>query len=570
MNMSEDEHNKEDVTNSPVPTVDRFTRLPATSRPRLRRVVFVGIVQGLSDEHSAEDSWAFDEEATLILPITGTERVTDPALKTHTAIIAEAESHLTPVFKLIKTSGIYALASVAPPLVSLILAPFLAHHLSPSDYGILTILNILISLGAGITQLGLASAFFRAYGYDYVLDDDRRDVLATVTALLCLISIPTTIGMAILSPFLADLIFGRPSLSGPIALTGGIILLQNLTVPGFALLRVESRALFYSLLAFSNVLITLIATVVLMGVLHWGIAGSLVATGCGYFSAMIFMIPMTLLRTGMKIRADIARNLLTFGLPLVLNFVSYWVLQASDRYLLSLFGSFAQTASYAVAYSLGSIMSVVVLGPFTLAWPTAMFAIAKREDAAQVFRLMFRWFSLFLLFATFGLSLVGRLLLTWLFPLTYQSAAPVIPIIAESIAFFGVYYFFMVGANVTRKTWLAAVFTTAAALVNVAINLVLIPLYGAMGAAISTLLAFVALALLAYVVNQRIYPVQFDIGIFIIALSIGMALYLGSSFLAQTRETFLACSIYLCAFGLYGGCLAVLGKFPARSHRYNN
>src|SRR5947207_1621120 len=110
MNMPEDEHNKEDVTNSSVPKVDRFIRLPATPRPSLRRVVFIGIDQVLSDEQAAKDSWAFDEESTLILPITGTERVTDPALKTHKAIIAEAESHLAPVFKLIKTSGIYALA----------------------------------------------------------------------------------------------------------------------------------------------------------------------------------------------------------------------------------------------------------------------------------------------------------------------------------------------------------------------------------------------------------------------------------------------------------------------------
>lgn len=559
MNAFENEKNKgQDVLPRSVPGADQIAQWSISARPGLRRAEYIDIHRVLWDEHTMWDSQVIDEVPTFILP--AIKAIPSPTLESQRAG-SGVENHLAPVYKLIKTSGIYALASMAPPLVSLLLAPLLTHRLSATNYGILTILNTFISLGVGITQLGLSSAFFRTYGYDYILERDRRDVLATVTALLCLISIPAALGVAILSPYLANLIFGQPSLGSLVTLAGLVILMQNLTVPGFALLRAESRAIFYSLLMVSNVLITLIATFVLVGVLHLGVTGSLIATGAGYAGAMLYMIPMTLLRAGIKIRADIARALLAFGIPLALNFISYWVLQVSDRYLLSLFGSLAQVASYAVAYSLGSVMSVVVLGPFTLAWPTAMFSIAKREDSAQVFRLLFRWFSLFLLFSAFGLSFVGTALLDWLFPVTYQSAAPIIPVIAESIAFFGVYYIFMVGANVLRKTWLAAVFTTTAALVNLVINLALIPLLGAMGAAISTLLAFIVLALLAYIVNQRIYYIPFEIHVFIIALLIGIVLYLGSEFLAQQFQvTYIAWGISAMALVLYGVCLVLLGK----------
>ena len=77
-----------------------------------------------------------------------------------------------------KSAGLYALASVALPLVALLLTPFLTRNLSASDYGILTILNTLVGLVAGISQLGLASSFFRAYGYDYTDARDKRDVLS--------------------------------------------------------------------------------------------------------------------------------------------------------------------------------------------------------------------------------------------------------------------------------------------------------------------------------------------------------------------------------------------------------
>jgi len=297
-----------------------------------------------------------------------------------------------------------------------------------------------------------------------------------------------------------------------------------------------------------------------------GIAGALIATGSGYVSVIICTVPFMVVRAGLRIRMDIAKSMLAFGLPLILNLVSYWVLQLSDRYLLSLFGSLAQAARYAAAYTLGSAMLVVVMGPFTLAWPTTMFAIAKREDAVQVFKLVFRWFSMSLLFAAFGLSFASTALLDLLFPMSYHSAAFVIPIVTASIAFYGVYYVFMTGANVVRKTWLAAVFMTIAAFVNVILNLFLIPHYQAMGAAVSTLVAYFVLALVAYIVNQRIYPLSFETGRFMFALLVGIAFYIGSSFLASSQGILGACGIHAGALALYGLCLIVLARPPAWSH----
>lgn len=508
-----------------------------------------------------EDIRVITDIPTSVLPVVHVERIAEPREKPRKADASGAEEQVALLRKLATNSGIYALSSIAVPLVSLVLAPFLTHHLSLYDYGALAITNTAIGLAVGITQLGLSSAFFRAYGYDYSAEQDRRDVVATVTALLCLISIPVAIVIAIIAPWLANLLFGHSSLGNYISLAGGVILLQNLTIPGMAWLRADSRPLLYSLLSISNLVVTLLATIYLIGVLNWGVPGAIIAIGLGYAFIVICTIPIVVLRAGIKIRIDIARNLLAFGLPLVLNFVSYWVLQLLDRYLLSLFSSLAQTAKYTVAYTLGSVMSVVIIGPFTLAWPTAMFSIARRKDAVKVFKLVFRWLSMLLLFAAFGSTLVATFILDWLFPTTYQSAAFVIPIVAESLVFYGLYFVFMAGANIQRKTWLAAVFTTIAALVNVAMNLFLIPLYGAMGAAAATLIAYIVLALAAYIGNQRLYPIPFEVGRFTVALLIGIGFYVGSVFLAQNHGTYVTWGVSTGALILYSGCLALLGSF---------
>lgn len=519
------------------------------------------------DELEMQYNTAIDEMATWILPIVGIAPT--PGIGSAINILPTPDFSVKDHFILLRSfiinSGAYAIASVAIPLINLVLAPFLTHKLSQTDYGVLTILITFISLAAGITQMGLSSAFFRAYSYDYTSEHDRLDVLATITSLLCLISMLTGVAGVILAPLISGLLFGNSSLRTIVALSVGVVFLQNLTIPGFAWLRAESRALYYAILSICSVLITLIASLVLVGVLHMGIAGSLIATGSGYAGVVICTIPVIIVRAGIRIRKEIAKSVLAYGSPLILSLVSFWVLQLSDRYLLSFFGTLAETAKYAAAYTLGSAISVVVISPFNLAWPATMFAIAKREDAAQVFKLVFRWFSLFLLFAAFSLSFIGTVLLNLLFPEPYHSAAFVIPIIATSVVFFGIYSVFLVGANVTRKTWLTAVFTTIAAVVNIAFNIFLIPRYQAMGAAGSTLLAYIVLALVAYIVNQRIYSIAFEIKRFLFALLVGIGFYVGSSILASSQGLIGASSIYVSALALYGLGLVILARLPAWS-----
>ncbi len=459
-----------------------------------------------------------------------------------------------------KSSGVYAMSSLISPLVALVLAPYLTHYLSHNDYGVLVILNTTIVLVTGITQLGLATAFFRAYGHDYESQRDRLDVLSTIVILLLLVSLFISIATLISASWLAKLLFNTISFGDPIKIAALVVLLQNLTVPGLVWLRAENRTVFFTILSIVQLLVSLSATIVLVGVFHLGVSGSLLATGGGYLVIAACTIPVILLSTGVRLRFDIARNLLSFGLPVAASTISYWVLQLSDRYLLGYFGSLAQTASYGVAYILGGALAPVIIAPFLLAWSPVMYSIAKKENATYIFQLVFRWFSSILLFAAFTLSLIATVILDILFPPVYHSASPVIPIVAASTMLYGVYIIFTTGIYIRRKTWCTFIFTSLAALVNVGLNIVLIPLHGSVGAAVSTFVAYAVLALVAYRVNQWIYPIPFETGLFIIALLVGIFFYVGSVWLTQAQNVYGTCAIDLGALCLYGGCLMLLGK----------
>ena len=490
-----------------------------------------------------------DGAETLIFPIVYDVRKTQ----------ARGEStgtYATQLRQLLKSSGIYALASLASPLVSLVLMPFLTHHLSRNDYGAFAVLNTVIALLAGLTQFGLSNAFFRAYSCDYENRRDRRAIVSTVLIVLSVIAIPIAVLAMLTAPLLSSILLNTAKYADAIRLAALIVLLQNLTVPGLAWLRAENRALLYSMLSIANLLVNLVGVIVCVGFLQMGLNGAFVAVAGGYAIIVLCTLPVILLRSGLHLRRDIAANLLSFGLPLVSNFVSVWILQLSDRYLLSHFVSLAQTASYSVAYSLGGLLGVVILSPFSLAWPSAMFTIAKRVDAPGVYRTIFRWYGMLLLLSAFALSLTSTVVFDVFFPPAYSSVAPVIPIITLSILFYAIYNFFNTAISIRRKTWFAVIFSTIAAIINVAFNLLLIPQFGVMGAAWSTLLAYIILTLVAYVVNQRIYRIPFEIDIFVVGLIAGIGLYGADSFLAQGRGMYEALGISMCVWVLF--CLTLL------------
>lgn len=516
--------------------------------------------------HKFDFSWDevdFAEQTTLILPALEIPLTTQPLKLART----EPQNYVVLIRNLLKSSGIYIVASLISPLVALVLTPFLTHNLSVRDYGVLAVLTTVIALTAGLTQLGLGSAFFRLYNYDYETQKDRLAVLSSTIILLCLVTLPITAAMSIGSPLLAGILLKDASFSASVKLTALTVLCQNLTIPGFSWLRADNRAAFYSTFSIANVMGTLGATVVLVGMLHMGINGALLANAGGYALVAVSTLPFALVRAGLHLPVDIVKGLLIFGLPNVASLLSVWILQLSDRYLLVLFGSLNQVGSYSVAYTLGGVLSTVVISPFMLAWPTTMYSIAKMENAASVFRMIFRWFSCLLLLAAYGLSLVSTGLLAFFFPPSYYASAPIIPIVALSIVFYGVYNMFLTGSSIRRKPWLAVIFTAGSALANILLNVVLIPFYGSVGAAFSTLFSYALLSLIAYLIVQRIYPVPYQIGLFLIGLLVGVALYLLGYLLALSQGRLLGWSIQVIGFCIYGGGLFLLVKAFSRDRK---
>lgn len=470
------------------------------------------------------------------------------------------ESYTSQVRNMLKSAGGYIASSLASPLVTLVLAPLLAHRLSITEYGMLAVLNISIALGSGLTQFGLAAAFFRYYTTAYGMHKERLALLSTLVCLLGLLLLPITLPMLLLAPWFSTLLLNSNSFAGSIRLAALLIICQNLTVPGFAWLRAENRSFLFITLSLLHALVLLGGTIILVGVMRLGINGALLAVGTGYAIVAFCTLPVLLPRVRLQVNREAARMLLTAGLPNVASFLSIWVLQLADRYMLAQLGSLQETGIYSVAYSVGGALSIFVISPLLLAWPTTLFTLAERADAAPAFRRIFRWYFILLFFSAYLLSLCGIIILHIFFPPTYYEAMPIIPLITLSIAIYGLYHFFMLVTTAHEKSWLTLALTASGALFNIGINCIFIPLWGPAGAAISTIATYSALTIAIYVVNRRFSPVPYETGKCLAALATGIGLYMGCTYLLHIQTPWLWWCIQVAALLLYGGYLLALGK----------
>src|SRR5205823_6644708 len=150
-------------------------------------------------------------------------------------------------------------------------------NLTHNDFGALANLYILIDLISTILQLGLSPAFFRAYNKDYETPQDRAGVLANTILLLVIATVPAAIGMIFIAPVLSQAFLHTRAYSGPVALTTLVIVAENLALPASSWFRAEKRPIPYTGLSVAGTLSVLGVSVVLVGFLHMGVNGALIA-----------------------------------------------------------------------------------------------------------------------------------------------------------------------------------------------------------------------------------------------------------------------------------------------------
>jgi O-antigen/teichoic acid export membrane protein len=434
------------------------------------------------------------------------------------------------IFKLGKHSFIYGLGNIGTKIIAIVLLPLYTAYLTPADYGVLQICNVLSSIIVTIIVMGSSSALFKVY-YEDKNEENRRIILGTTVIFYIISAALLLIPLIILRKSIAPILIGGEQSNYLLVLVIFAAYLEGLISLGLAILRANEKSVTYAIFSIVRLIIYIGLNICFVAVLHRNYIGVKEATLIALIISFIVIFILTYKKIRWKFNRNYIKDILIIGIPLAIGGLASWVLNMTDRYMLKFLLpeniALIQVGLYSLGAKIASFIHFILVAPFMLSWGALMYSYQNDPHAKQIYRSVLNIFAiiagiLFLFISFFSPEIINLIAKNK----DYLSAYKVVPYLAFSKVLFGVYMVFTVGVTLTRNTKYITLANTIAALLNIGLNFLFIPYYGMMGAAVASLISFIVRTVILYYYAQKNYFIPFEIiritGLLLILLSIGI------------------------------------------------
>jgi len=407
-----------------------------------------------------------------------------------------------------KHSAIYGFGGLVQRFLAVLLLPVYTRYLTPSDYGLVESLVALTTVLVIVLRLGIQNAFYRFY-YDSRDPGVRRLVLRTSFWFTMAMATVGLVAGVLFSREISTLLFDSSDHADLVvaALVG--LWAQMNYEQLLALFRVEERSIAYVTASLANVAITIGATLALVVALDAGPLGVLVGNLLGTLLVYAALLGYRREQLGLEFDRGLLREMNRFGLPLVPSALFLWVTNFSDRFFLVTLSGAEEVGLYSVGVRIASILTLV-LTAFRTAWAPFAYSIEDDDEARRTYAYVLTYIVAVTTWVATALGLLSPWLVDWIAAPAFSSSSRVVAPLAFSVVLFGGYVVMAIGLGRTRRTQFNWVVTGAAAIVNVTLNLLLIPPYGMMGAAVATVASYGTMFAGMTWWSQRIYPVAYQ------------------------------------------------------------
>ena len=420
---------------------------------------------------------------------------------------------LDKILRLGKETAIYGLSTVVGRLLNFLIVPFYANVLLPAENGIISNIYAYIAFAYIIFCYGMEPAYMR-FVSSLELGDRKQNFSVPFLSLFAT-SVLFALAIHFNSSSLAYILGIGKTQYRFIQYAGWILCLDALTVIPFASLRMEQKAKRFAALKIFNITANLLLNIVLILGFRMHAEGVLLANLLASGLTFLAMIGMVFRRLTFKFPAGLYKEILKFGLPYIPAGLAGIAMQVIDRPIVKALTNDATLGIYQLNYRLGIFMMLIV-GMFDYAWRPFFLYHAKDTDAKQLFSKVFTYFvlgamTIFLVISLFIEDIVRmKVFGKQFFPPIYWQGVEIVPWVLLAYVFTGAYVVFVVGVYLEKKTKYLPFVTGAGALLNVGANFFLIPKIGILGAALSTLLSYIVMAVGMYFASQRFYRVEYE------------------------------------------------------------
>ena len=427
--------------------------------------------------------------------------------------------------KLFSDTLILGLGTFGSKLLVFLLMPLYTAFLTTSQYGTAELITSTANLIIPVACVGITSGIFR---FAAERNADQEAVFSSSVALLG----SGTAVFLLLSP----IFFFVPFFDGYAWLIPLYVILANVQAVCAQYVRATDRTKLFALQGILNTLLTVGLNVLFLVVFDLGVTGYVLSVILGNLITVIFLTGVARLwrvfRVS-KIDRQMMWDLLKFSLPMIPTTVCWLITDLSDRYLVTYFCGDAVNGVYSAAYKIPTIVNLIS-GIFMQAWQFSAVAQSSDEKTCKDFySKVFGGFLPVIFIGAGGLILFSDFLTSILLNETYAGAAMYMPTLLCATAIEAIVSFLATVYMVKKKSMNSFFTAMSGAILNVVLNLIMIPRMGAMGAAIATLVSYGLVFLIRMIDAPRLIRFR----LYLPRLIVSLLLLLSSCVVMTVRMT---------------------------------
>ena len=417
----------------------------------------------------------------------------------------------------------YGLGAVLLKFISFLLMVVYASRFSTADYGVLTFLQIFVTILGWFFGLQIFSGMWRYY---YELDRDNQTKLVKSS-----FGFSTIINFAILT--LAIIVIQLPIIKNLgynhlliIVLVASFV--DYFANHGVSILRLQRKATAFLKLNISRSILYFILVILFVVVFRQGIVGIFY----GQLIAAIFLFVIFFFFMGnskyfsFSYDKELTKKMLAFSIPLIPASLAMWVLNSSDNFFIKYFYTMSDVGTYAFSYKILMIVELLLVIPISQAWTPFIFSRLKEIDFIkkkinQMLQLFFAAGFILVIF----LSFFTKDILFLFAKEGYVDGTKIIFVAGLSYIMYGGCGLMAVGYHIAEKTKLLPKYFTYGAITNIILNYFFIKWFGLVGAAIATFLSFFLIFLLYNLNINKYFPLKISYKAIISIFGAGFIVY---------------------------------------------
>jgi O-antigen/teichoic acid export membrane protein len=437
----------------------------------------------------------------------------------------------------------YIPSYLVPAIIGLFTIPVITRLFAPDVYGSYALVLTSISLLSSIAVTWFISAIIRFFP-SLKEGSQQAEFYGTVIKLLFISLLVVLLIIAVIFIFMrSSLIFSQ--LRFLIYSGAALFVTTSLWMLMLAILRARRQAFWYSSLTIWYNAAGISLGLVLVLVFHFGIDGMI----WGSVAAVVIALPLLCkIAVGhpsfakSPVRSPLTSAILRYGLPILAVNLLTWLVTSSDRYILQYFRGSSEVGIYSVSSNISGQTVMMIASLFALVQGPIAFSLWEKKgiEASREFITKFtRYYLLIGVPVVVGLSVLAAPVVALLCAPEYYSGFKIVPLVVSAAFIIGIISSFTVGLTFHKRTDLLMYCSLAAVVFGIGINLVLIPQFGYMGAAATSLITWVIDLILVIVISRRFFVWNFpfkDLAkIALASLIMGAAVYpLGNGLTSST------------------------------------